>query len=258
MVCLVILDIFYVSYSFKQKKITYVWPLKVLRSVCGLFVTVLFLPFLETFTSMLHCHHSDDGDGKYYNTLFPEIECWHGSHLIHASFAIVISFFFITICLLVSLTFFESRTTTNDPMAKVNSRADVFLILIKISIMYLFLVLNQENQHWFVITIMLILSLVAYFNYRNNWPFHLNFMNRYLQILTGIFLWSNICLAFAKLTSETKFDGSLQIYFMGLPLIILISLFEKDTRARLLIKNIEICENGLEASQLIRYYLYIV
>lgn len=45
-VILIILDIFYVSYSFTRKKFTFVWPLQALRSSVGLFVTVLFLPFL--------------------------------------------------------------------------------------------------------------------------------------------------------------------------------------------------------------------
>ena len=45
-VCLVSLDVFYVSYSFTQKKFALVWPMQALRTVCGLFVTVLFLPFL--------------------------------------------------------------------------------------------------------------------------------------------------------------------------------------------------------------------
>ena len=58
-ICLVILDIFYVSYSFTKKKFAFVWPLKVLRSVCGLIVTTLFLPLLESFISIIHCsqHH---------------------------------------------------------------------------------------------------------------------------------------------------------------------------------------------------------
>lgn len=43
---LVILDIIYVSYSFTKKKFSFVWPLQVLRSVCSLIVTTLFLPFL--------------------------------------------------------------------------------------------------------------------------------------------------------------------------------------------------------------------
>ena len=46
MVLLVIIDIFYVSYSFQQKKFKYVWPLKLLRTFCGLLVTVFFLNFL--------------------------------------------------------------------------------------------------------------------------------------------------------------------------------------------------------------------
>lgn len=45
-VFLVILDIFYVSYSFTRKKFSFLWPLQALRSVAGLFVTVLFMPFL--------------------------------------------------------------------------------------------------------------------------------------------------------------------------------------------------------------------
>ena len=45
-VILVITDIIYVSYSFQQKKFKYVWPLKLLRTFCGLLVTVFFLNFL--------------------------------------------------------------------------------------------------------------------------------------------------------------------------------------------------------------------
>ena len=53
MVLLVIIDIFYVSYSFQQKKFKYVWPLKLLRTFCGLLVTVFFLNFLGKI-SILH------------------------------------------------------------------------------------------------------------------------------------------------------------------------------------------------------------
>lgn len=45
-VILVILDIMYVSYSFSKKKFTFLWPLKALKNIAGLFVTALFLPIL--------------------------------------------------------------------------------------------------------------------------------------------------------------------------------------------------------------------
>ena len=45
-VILILLDIVYVSYSFQQKKFKYVWPLKLLRSVCAFLVTVFFFNFI--------------------------------------------------------------------------------------------------------------------------------------------------------------------------------------------------------------------
>ena len=45
-VVLVILDIAYVAYGFKQKKLKHMWTLKFLRSVCNYFVTIFFFNFL--------------------------------------------------------------------------------------------------------------------------------------------------------------------------------------------------------------------
>ena len=74
---------------------------------------------------MLHCHSSH---GHTVLTLFPELQCWHGMHIIHATFSIVVSSIFIIISLIVSLTYFESKSASHDISARVNSRADVFLI----------------------------------------------------------------------------------------------------------------------------------
>lgn len=103
---LVILDIFYVSYSFTKKKFSFVWPLQALRSVCGLFVTVLFLPFIEAFTSMIDCHA--DEEGALVNIYFESFPCWTGQHIIHATFAIVVSIIFILVSMIVGLTYFDS------------------------------------------------------------------------------------------------------------------------------------------------------
>jgi hypothetical protein len=116
------------------------WPLQVLRNVCGLFVTVLFLPFLETFTSMIDCH-SENGHSS--NLLFPTFMCWTGQHIIHATFALVVSFIFIIISLVVALTYFDSQSTSHDISARVNSRSDVFFIGLKITLIYLYAFLGK-------------------------------------------------------------------------------------------------------------------
>ena len=48
MIILVILDIIYVAYSFSKKKFEFTWPLVLLAKIVPLFVTVLFLPIMET------------------------------------------------------------------------------------------------------------------------------------------------------------------------------------------------------------------
>ena len=151
LVCLVILDVFYVSYSFSKKKFAFVWPLQALRSTCGLFVTVLFLPllggsfffaffvfvffgcyfvfwclffFVELFSSLLCCINKD---GNLVHSTFTEVKCWDGIHILHASFSVVVSCIFICISMVVALTYFETKGTSNDPSARIHSRVVCFL-----------------------------------------------------------------------------------------------------------------------------------
>jgi len=80
-VCLVILDIFYVSYSYSRKKLPFMWPLQALRTVAGLISTVIFLPIFgkpfyrlkitDIFTTMIHCETSSSG--IYVNWLYSDL-----------------------------------------------------------------------------------------------------------------------------------------------------------------------------------------
>ena len=70
--------------------------------------------------------------------MFPEIQCWTGAHIIHSTFAIVVAVIFIAICLVVSLTFFDSNSNSHDISARINSRADVYVVVMKIILTYVF------------------------------------------------------------------------------------------------------------------------
>jgi len=50
---LMILDFFFVSYSVSRKKNAFSWPVYALRSVLSLTITILFMPLLDYFLSML-------------------------------------------------------------------------------------------------------------------------------------------------------------------------------------------------------------
>jgi hypothetical protein len=171
-------------------------------------------------------------------TLFPDVKCWEGAHIIHACFAIIVSVIFILIAFVVSLTYYESRSTSNDLAAKVTSRADVFIVIMKTILLYIFAFLASRTYHWFIIALLIIVSSIAYYNYRTNWPYFNDKMNVFFCALTALFLWGNLVLILAKLLENTNFSGALQLYFLGLPLVIGLVIFDRDDRVNLLLQNI--------------------
>ena len=124
-VTLIIIDIIYVSYSFKIENFYVIWPLHVLRSVCSLVITILFLPVLDIFTYMLSCVR--DSNGVLRHQEFTEIECFKGNHILNAIFSVILTITFISICMIVGITFFECKTDSSDP----STRWVICLIFVK-------------------------------------------------------------------------------------------------------------------------------
>lgn len=128
---LIFLDIVYVSYAFKQKKFTVLWPLAVLRNFIKFSVTVLFLPITETLLQMVTCQ-MDPILGLYINSTFPDVVCFTGLYNLHATLSIIFNIFFTALALIVTLNYFESRITSKNKLARANSRGDVSYIINKI------------------------------------------------------------------------------------------------------------------------------
>ncbi len=116
LVFLIIIDIAYVSYSTSRTKFTFSWPLYALRTLILLFTTVLFLPILNYFFSVLSC--ITNNQNKIAHIYFNEIVCWENIHILHSIFAILIAIIFISIAIIVGLTYFDCRTSSADPGAR--------------------------------------------------------------------------------------------------------------------------------------------
>lgn len=75
-IILLILDVIYVSYSFSQKKFKFTFPLVLLAHIVPMFVTFLFLPFLEMLLSIINCNPSSDDPTLNVMQYYPEIVCF--------------------------------------------------------------------------------------------------------------------------------------------------------------------------------------
>lgn len=112
-----VMMIFYVSYAFSHKKGTFSWPIVALRYTVRLMTSVLFLPFLNYFVSMIACVK----DPKTQNTVhsyFTDVQCWTSTHIAHAIVAIITILVFLSICALASLLSFEYKDISNDPTSR--------------------------------------------------------------------------------------------------------------------------------------------
>jgi hypothetical protein len=89
---------------------------------------------------MIEC---ENVDGVYMNH-FGHMECWKNSFYIHALLGIMVSVTFVIICLVVSLTYFESKPEPHNHSARVNSRSDFFMLVAKIINILMFAFLSRD------------------------------------------------------------------------------------------------------------------
>jgi hypothetical protein len=75
LIIVVICDIAYVAYSFSKKRFRFTFPLIFMAKVVPIFVTVLFLPIMETLLQVVNCENSEDGTNQVLQS-FPDVVCW--------------------------------------------------------------------------------------------------------------------------------------------------------------------------------------
>lgn len=105
-VVLIVVDIVYVSYSFTKKKFKVTWPLLVLSTVVPICVTVLSQPIMETLLGIVNCQVSSYNPNIQTMQNYPQIVCWQGMHLVHATITLFITGVFVFIAAIVALTLF--------------------------------------------------------------------------------------------------------------------------------------------------------
>jgi hypothetical protein len=55
---------------------------------------------------------------QFTHVWFPQMQCWTGLHILHATFAIIASIIFVFICLVVALCYYDSHSVSTNPDAK--------------------------------------------------------------------------------------------------------------------------------------------
>jgi PAS domain-containing protein len=192
------------------------------------------------------------------NTYANALVCWTGPYYIHAVFSIIVSITFIILCIIIQLTYFETKSSTQNFSAKNNSKPDVVMLIVKIITVLLFGFFGSETNNWVLIVVSFILACFMFFNYYEEQPYYnVKIMKIYL-IITGIYLWNCLVLLIGKILETTTFDGCIPMFFIGIPIIIAIIITLNGNKLGVLLTNINKFQRGEKVQTQVRYFLELV
>lgn len=247
---------FYVSYSFSKKKYSFMWPVYTLWAFFSLFSTVLFFPILDIFVSVMTC--SKSANGSYINVYFNKVTCWSGDHILHSIFGFLAAIVFLETNFVVSICYFECKSTANVPSARVNARANFLVILYHTVMIISFMFMRGEDYHYILLIFIIGGSLLIFFKFHFNSPYYNEKVAKLWSCLMSINLWTAIMLCFSKFMEGTLFEGSIVAWMIGIPFIILIVITNRDQRVDLLLINVNKFQSGDELQNQIRFILKLI
>lgn len=130
--------------------------------------------------SIFSCKEKSIGSSqvKYLNTFSDQIICWEGVFYLHAIFSIVTSLIFILICFIVKKTCFETKNSSHNLSAKINSNSDIILLIEKALIVTIFTFGKDIENQWLLIAIIFLASGTVFFSFLINSPFYNKFISK--------------------------------------------------------------------------------
>ena len=124
----------YIDYSIKIEKFYFMLPVKLLRYASSLFLWVFMMPIVEVFVSIFSCISLNDGTTNTYQVIDNTLQCWSGIHIFYCILFSVTLFGYITVFMLISFFYNESRPYHTDAFSRLDTNFEQHMTLYKLLI----------------------------------------------------------------------------------------------------------------------------
>ena len=187
------------------------------------------------------------------------MRCYHGVWFLHAALGAVAFIFTAVISYLVLCMYYETKYGTHNPTAKLTSKCDLFLMYVKVImvVVYTFISRNGDNQ-WIYIFFLMFFSLYLAYSFYEHQPYFNKITMKMHNALCLVYLYTNGVLLIAKCLEHSAFNGALGLLFIGLPIVVLIVVFEKDKVLSGLVESINKNTRGDKTATQIQSLLNII
>lgn len=114
----VCINFLYLGHNQSKQVSSTSWSSNFLNIILTLLNTVLFIPILGLFLGVFSCVPSKLDSNVSIHLYFNNLECWQGTHLIHIFFGAFGALLLISLCCLLNLTYFETRSRSKNSLAR--------------------------------------------------------------------------------------------------------------------------------------------
>jgi len=193
-----------------------------------LFYTVLFLPFNQHFLSV-SCL-TDDQEISF-EVLFPDQKCFSDTEMWHNYMGIFMLVFFNAFAMLICLSIFDYRPSSNDPAARSHSSAYIWLMAYQFTLLFLDAFLEFEYMEMVIVGVILVGSISILREFYFNSPLYNRVLAKEWSALTLANLMGAIILALNSIVGKEEFDDDMDaIWFVGVFYFTALVAFHKDLR----------------------------
>ena len=211
LLCLVVLlQILFIESTSKKYK----FFLLLIRSIIDIVAIIFYLPVTEILLLPIRCK-----EGKVYGIKNGEI-CWKNYHYLNAILGIIGSILlFIWSIFMINFSFYPFQKQKSN--IRINSNNDIFIIIMKLILILQYLLISNE---YISLTILIIISIVLFFNCYNNHTYNMMKLEAAINIKNLLIMWSYFVLLLSKIFKNTNVNGFIYLLIYGYPLNIYLAI----------------------------------
>lgn len=104
------------------------------------------------------------------------------------------------------------------------------MLIQKVVYVFAFTFFGESDYYWFLSVVLFIGSAVVFVSFASERPYYYSKTQKAINVLNGLFLWTNTILLLSCFIYTLDFTGNLPLLLLGLPFITLLILNMKDSR----------------------------
>ncbi|CAD8155764.1 unnamed protein product [Paramecium octaurelia] len=207
----------FIGFNIRKRKEENSWILLILKIIINLFLSILFLPFIDIFISIIDCQ--EDGNGNQVHYYFTDQQCWVGAHILHGIIAIIILLIFYGFCMILGGIYYESKFMSDQANSQQNGRISGYLYTYQSIVIILIRLIKDQKYQYLEIIIILIGSLILLKKFHMDQPFNSMIIQKCWSICVGLNFWGILLLSCAKVLEQRYFNGIIYTFLVGLPIL---------------------------------------